>query len=183
MIDPHNITNYNRTTAELEEFLLFAIVVAGKNSQVQARKLSAFLKTVKAFAIEKGYVFESGDHFANIRVANNNKVLEFALKRVKMGQYDRILKTLQYIITTPVCPYYATFDDLIKIPGVGPKTANFFLLHSKEDYNEAVLDTHILKWLREIGYDKAPKITPQDPKHYKMWNIVFKNEAKRRFNI
>jgi hypothetical protein len=38
-VDPYNITKYNRTEAELECFLLFCIVVAGKTAYIQARKL------------------------------------------------------------------------------------------------------------------------------------------------
>jgi hypothetical protein len=32
MIDPLNVTNFERSQAELEEFLLFGLFVAGKNS-------------------------------------------------------------------------------------------------------------------------------------------------------
>ena len=39
MITPTTITNYNRTEAELEEFLMFAILVAGKGAEQQALKL------------------------------------------------------------------------------------------------------------------------------------------------
>lgn len=44
MIDPNNITKFYRTEAELEEFLLFCIIVAGKNSKIQAKKLAEFLE-------------------------------------------------------------------------------------------------------------------------------------------
>ena len=38
-IKPQEITDYKRTTDELEFFLLFCMVVAGKTSDIQARKL------------------------------------------------------------------------------------------------------------------------------------------------
>jgi hypothetical protein len=38
MIDPNKVTNPARTPAELEEFLLFCLVVAGKNADQQAAK-------------------------------------------------------------------------------------------------------------------------------------------------
>ena len=47
MINPYDITNYNRTRAELEEFLLFTIVVAGKTAYIQANKLEQFLVKIK----------------------------------------------------------------------------------------------------------------------------------------
>ena len=39
MIDPYKITNYNRTESQLQEFLLFCILVAGKTAYIQAKKL------------------------------------------------------------------------------------------------------------------------------------------------
>ena len=38
MVNPYDITNYNRTQNELQEFLLFTIVVAGKTAYIQAQK-------------------------------------------------------------------------------------------------------------------------------------------------
>ena len=42
-IDPYNITKYDRTEEELQLFLLFCIVVAGKTAYIQAEKLEQFL--------------------------------------------------------------------------------------------------------------------------------------------
>jgi hypothetical protein len=39
MIDPCNVTNYYRTWQERLEFLMFAICVAGKNSDIIASKV------------------------------------------------------------------------------------------------------------------------------------------------
>ena len=52
-----------------------------------------------------------------------------------------------------------TLDDLLNIHGVGNKTARFFLLHTRIGCEYAVLDTHILKWMRGRGED-VPKSTP-----------------------
>jgi hypothetical protein len=46
MINPTNITNYNLTTAELEEHLLFWVCAAGKNGVVAASNLDKFLKNL-----------------------------------------------------------------------------------------------------------------------------------------
>ena len=48
MIDPYNITNYNRTEAELQELLMFCILVAGKTAYIQAGKLEQFLDSIKS---------------------------------------------------------------------------------------------------------------------------------------
>ena len=44
VIDPFNITNYNRTETELQVFWLFCIMVAGKNAGQTATKLTNMLK-------------------------------------------------------------------------------------------------------------------------------------------
>ena len=49
--------------------------------------------------------------------------------------------------------------ELEKIPGVGMKTSRFFILHSRDTKNIAVLDVHILKFLGSLGH-KVPKTTP-----------------------
>jgi thermostable 8-oxoguanine DNA glycosylase len=48
---------------------------------------------------------------------------------------------------------------------VGPKTAQFFLVHSREGYEGVILDTHILKYLNDKGFD-APSQTPQNMDKY-----------------
>ena len=60
-----------------------------------------------------------------------------------------------------------TREDLMDVYGVGPKTARFFLLHTREFCDEVVLDTHILRWMRErCDVKEAPKNTPQNPEKY-----------------
>jgi hypothetical protein len=81
MIDPSKVTNFNRTPEELEEFLLFAIVVAGKSAYQQAEKLDRFLSKWT----KHGYT-----PFGAIRTMDMDGTLEFFLKEVKMGQYQRI---------------------------------------------------------------------------------------------
>ena len=50
MINPLEVTNYNRTQSELQEFLLFCINVAGKVA-VEAPKLEVFLQRVKTLQV------------------------------------------------------------------------------------------------------------------------------------
>jgi hypothetical protein len=44
MIDPRDVTKFDRTQAELEEYWLFCIVAAGKTAMTQARLLDAYLQ-------------------------------------------------------------------------------------------------------------------------------------------
>jgi thermostable 8-oxoguanine DNA glycosylase len=44
-------------------------------------------------------------------------------------------------------------------------------MHTRKDARHAGLDTHVLKWLRDLGYD-APKATPSK-KQYLAFEKVF----------
>jgi len=151
MITPTTITNYNRTEEELEEFLMFAILVAGKGAEQQAKKLDAFLK----HCMTK----EKGKPFAHIKHLVSMGWLEIHMKQFKLGQYKRIGHAFKEILKFKGKLKKVTIEQLESVKGIGSKTARFFILHSRPDAKVAVLDTHILKWLNEKGY-KVPKATP-----------------------
>ena len=67
---------------------------------------------------------------------------------------------------------------LQNIAGIGLKTARFYWMNCVPNQNYAILDTHILKWLRMQGYD-VPKSTPSKNKYLKIEQI-FLEEAKKR---
>ena len=153
LIDPKDITNYNRTDVELESFWIFCILVAGKNSDTTSRLVTKLLKN-------------RGDKtpFEFIRSLKLTELRNYLVAH-KTGQYDRIRKALFFSAKLDLRT--CTRDDLMDIHGVGPKTARFFLLHSREFCDEVVLDTHILNWMRvKCDIKDAPKNTPQVPEKY-----------------
>lgn len=156
-IDPKNITNYHRTDSELETFWLFCLFVAGKNSDTASKKLAQFLEDMAPWDTPFSYL-------KNIDLHNR-------LISIKSGQYTRLSKAVEQSLELNLRS--CTLDDLTKIYGVGPKTARFFLLHTRENCKYAVLDTHILKWIRNhTGYNHAPKDTPQNQDDYDTWSEV-----------
>jgi len=169
MIDPENVTNFERTESELQEFFLFAVVAAGKTAIIQAGKLEEFLTP----AWNRGIT-----PFEYIRELSEKDHLRSMVCEVKLGQYNRITaafeSALEYDLTT------ATTEDLEKIPGVGPKTSRFFLLHTRPFQQFAVLDTHILAWLGDNVEGLAvPKATPQSASRYRSLEKVFLEQAKK----
>src|SRR5690606_28462084 len=95
------------------------------------------------------------------------------LEASKLGQYHRLSKCFRESVQTldgslKTC----SVEDLESITGVGPKTARFFVLHSRPNSRIAVIDTHILKYLRTQGID-APKGTPPKGEKYSRFEGEF----------
>jgi hypothetical protein len=165
MINPTKPTNFNRTQSELEEWILFCVIVAGKNAHQQAKKLDAFL------SLEDGV-----SPFDKIRTMCQKGSLRKNLESVRMGQYNRIERAFSLLSIHIV--YDLDLSFLETFHGIGPKTARFFWMNCVPNQRYAILDTHILKWLKTQGYD-VPKSTPSKSKYLKIEQI-FLDEAKRR---
>jgi len=173
MIDPYQITKYDRSTSELEEFLLFCIVVAGKTAYIQAQKLEQFLSSVN----ERLMLPEHVNPFQSLISAEQHGILFEEIKKAKLGQYKKIYSGFKFITQKDYNLKRMTPKILEEIPGVGMKTSRFFLLHSDIFYKDkiAILDTHILKFIKENIDDKAPKSTPVIPLTYRFWEDMFLN--------
>lgn len=152
MVDPYNITDYQRDTNSLEEFLLFSVVVAGKKASVQNRLLNDFLNTMS-------YQWPCSP-FNRIREMISLGTLDKSLRNSKLGQYNRIAKSFTQIINSKLNLRTCTVEDLEAIHGIGPKTARFFILYTRPKQRVAVLDTHILRFMREKLFIPTPKSTP-----------------------
>lgn len=157
MINPHKITDFNRSERDLQEFLLFCVCVAGKSSEQQSKKLDIFLA---------GHCGIGGMlPFEMIRMYGYTGVF-CNLELTKMGQYKRITKAFCAIAEANLDLKTCTVSDLEKLPGVGLKTSRFFLTHSRPNQSFGILDTHILTHMRvDLGIP-TPKTTPTNPAKY-----------------
>lgn len=157
IVDPKNITNYNRSDYELELFWLFCLFVAGKNADVASQKLSLLLEPITPWQTPFEYL-------RGIDIFNT-------LVSIKSGQYNRLVRAISESLHLDL--KNCDLKDLTNIYGVGPKTARFFLLHTRPNCEYAVLDTHILKWIRSHNeYANAPKDTPQNNEEYERWSNI-----------
>ena len=170
-IDPYNITNYSRREEELQLFLLFCIVVAGKTAYIQAEKLEQFLCSVN----ERLMLPENVKPFQTIKSAEQHGILMEEIQNAKLGQYRKIYAGFKFITEYKFDLRNTTTEQLEEIPGVGMKSSRFFLLHSDETYKDkiAILDTHILKFIKENIDERAPKSTPTIRVTYKFWEDMF----------
>ena len=137
--------------------------VAGKNSDYASRCLSKLIHGMS----KRGY-----DGIFNYFKDLGRDGIHNALVANKVGQYTRLTKGVMQSLDLDLRT--CRLDDLLKIHGVGNKTARFFLLHAREGCNYAVLDTHILAWLRTHGVEEAPKTTPTDNKIYRALEKKFR---------
>lgn len=171
VIKPTEITNFNRTDAELEAFWLFSLFVAGKNSDYAGRCLARIINRSDS-------VWDGLSPFEIFRTMTETQIRN-VLVASKIGQYGRLTKAIQQSVNLDLRT--CSLEDLLAVHGVGPKTARFFLLHSRRDAEHAVLDTHILSWLRSHGVEDAPKATPQNAKLYSQLEETFLRLAELWF--
>jgi hypothetical protein len=168
MIDPIEVTKFDRTDVELQEWWLFSLVVAGKTAATQARLLDGFLVGLPP----------GESPFAQIRVTTDDELFRH-MKAARLGQYGRLARAFRESSTIALdwrtCPVAA----LEAIYGVGPKTARMFVMHSREhDQRYAALDTHILKFLKDKGVPDVPKATPGSPIQYRRLERIFVQHAE-----
>ncbi len=170
MINPAEVKDYNRTESELEEFLLFGINVAGKRSAVEAPKLEEFLRGARQLEVSP---------FEWIRLLKKDDSLESFMQARKLAPYAPRLNSYLDVIKLGKSLREVTLAELTKVRGVGMKTARFFLSNTRADFDEPMLDTHIMSWFHDQGMVDAPKTTPQDEKVYAFWANIFKKIARQ----
>lgn len=172
MIDPVKMTRYGLKDVDLQEVLLFCIAVSGKTATTTARLLDEFLR-----CLHSTY---QGDHFAIIREASRTFDLAKFMGQIGFGCYQMKSRGFIAAAHAGLNLKKCTAEELEQIPGIGHKTSNFFLLHTRRGYQGACLDTHILKFLKELGYD-VPKVAPQSQKLIEGWsNISWRKRRRNR---
>lgn len=156
---------------EKEYFLIFSIIVAGRNAKMAVEKAWRLLE----FTWGEETPFDLIKHYID------HNTLTQKLKSLKIGQYTRIEKALKDIINLNV--ETCSLEDLLACHGVGNKTARFFLLNTRKNANYAVLDTHVLKWLNSLfgNWMNVPKSTPTSGSRYALWEYKAIQAMKKEY--
>ncbi len=170
MINPRTITDFNRDEAQLQEFLLFCLLVQGKKAEMQAVKLECFLNFLAHFTGER-MPFKMVNVAMNYELddEDDSNILFKAAKQFGLGQYGRLCRAVEDFIQLPPLTQ-VTVKQLESCYGMGPKSARFFIVHSRPNQQYAILDVHILRWLRAQGVE-APQSTPQGKKYAEIEKI------------
>lgn len=162
MINPNLVTNYARDDEDLLEFWLFCLFVRGKNANVQALKLEQF-KSLALATTKKSTLFAALRE-ATVYKHINDYTIGQMLENVRTGQYDTLAAAIERttILLDENCKFLrnASARDLEEIHGVGPKTARYFILHTRPKARVAALDTHILRYLCDHTDMPVPSSTP-----------------------
>lgn len=167
--NPERPTDFNRSRWEKEHFLTFAVLVANKPAARTRVVLANLLVGIGS----------DETPFEYLAFLDRTGILDATLRACRTGQYRRIGGALQVFARGGIDVETCTIQDLEAVPGIGQKTSRFFMLHAREGTRCAVLDTHVLKWLVELGYP-APRGTPREPGTYRRLEDVFLAEADKR---
>jgi len=171
------------TRANLEWWILFTIAVAGKTAKQIEKKMRAF------FDLEPRRL-NDGDPippFTIVEIMIQNGELGRNLRKVKLGKYTLLNKGFRKAITLDLdllasADFPHALDLLTVVPGLGPKGARMILMYAFPHHQNqwVVLDTHILRWLREQGIADVPRATPPEGRTYKRLEREFKVLADAR---
>jgi endonuclease III len=166
MIIPTEITNYQRTNEQLEEFMLFCIGVAGKRSDLAASKVNdllTYLGNPSPFAELRQHRSRIGD----------------IMRHIGLGPYEeRTIPATSAVLDLDLRA--CSLHDLLSIRGIGHKTARMFLLHSRPEQEYIVLDVHILRWLRKVAKLRGIPASTPDKLSPKYLNIEARAKRKVR---
>jgi len=175
MIDPKKVTDYNRNEWQLQEWLLYCVCVAGKKSEIESPK-------VRQFCLDPRFGFNLTPFKLIRKLLKISSCEADGLKqhlcKYKIAPYQqRYNSFVDAVELLPDNLSKVTIDELQEVRGISTKTSRFFLTHSRADFDEPVLDTHILRFLQEEGY-RVPTSTPQNPTEYARVANIFRRIAR-----
>lgn len=171
-IDPDNVTNFDATNEELELQILFWICAAGKNGHTAAKCLNNFLS----------YFSKKNEKTSPFEIISSVHDLPLSLKSFGIGCYNNKARTINDLLSKKLNLKTCTLEELETIWGMGPKTARCFLIHTRKNQKFAGLDRHILRFLKDSGYD-VPKNSPTKKQYVELEKIFLSIAEKANKTI
>jgi thermostable 8-oxoguanine DNA glycosylase len=166
-LDPDNITRFDYSDDELQLNILFWIFAAGKNGHTAARCLNNFL-SYWSKELGKTRPFEIIQEIENLPIE---------LKNFGVGCFNNKAKTIKNLIEKRFNLEKCSLGDLESVWGLGPKSVRCFLIHTRKNQKYAGLDRHVLRYLRNLGYD-VPDHTPNRTQYSKIEKIFLEHAEK-----
>lgn len=164
MIDPLKISNFNLSEPELEEVALFWICAAGKRGTVMARQLDALLASMRLYGGMNRTPFELIRYLHEAYKQQPNWLYDM-MKSNGIGCWTTKAAAFIELAHSRLDLRTCSHIELEKIKGIGPKTSRAFIVHSRPNQKFAVIDTHLLKFLRHQGVENVPDSTPTQKRY------------------
>jgi len=162
-------------TVDLEWRLIYSMIVTGKSAKfansVVARMRGMLVSDMSPIGYARLETYISVEH--------GREVLKGFFRRARTGNYETLTRGVVAVILFGLDLRTCTPGQLEAVPGIGPKTARFFIAWTRPDARVAVLDRHVLRWMRENGHPDAPVGTPTG-RRYAEIERAFLAEADRR---
>jgi hypothetical protein len=168
IITDENLVNFSRSLEELQLFWLycgFSVMRSRKPAQTALTRL-----------LDDGIGDLPFDRLSQL--ANTGK-LRKSLESTRIGGWDRLEGFVRHTAEGGLDLEHGKVEDFEAIHGIGLAKARFFLLCTRENARVAVLDRHILQFLRDQGYPEVPESTPKSRKVYTSLEGYFLQEAER----
>ena len=149
MIIPENFTNYELSDKELEEHILFCLMVFNKNANQTAVKLEELLDWCHNIDVDH---FKTMSHFQAIRNKLKRHSAVEMVTKFRFGNTTVKAAGLEQLVNSEFNLRTCSVDELETISGFGMKTARYFILHTRKNACVACLDTHVLKWMKRFPF-------------------------------
>lgn len=155
------------TQAQLESHLLYALIVAGKTATFANDKTALLL-------LEKP---RDINPVAWLSTLDKRGKLDAQLRKAGTGRYRILARAIRWLAQAGLDLRAVTPAQLEACPGIGAKTSRFFVVWTRPHERHAVLDVHVLRWLRTQGID-APRQTPTGANYHKLEKAFLDIAAK-----
>ncbi len=163
MIYPQHIVNPHYCDERLQELLIFTICVAGKKASMIAPRVDQLFKWMQVrcgspLPLNHGHLLPLDFYY---------HLSNFGIGCARMKS-TAILQAADLIAHNELDLRTCTVEELEAIYGIGPKSARAFIMWSRPGVRHAIIDTHILKWLKQQGVVKVPKATPTGKQYLRL---------------
>lgn len=169
-VEPKEVIQFDRTDDQLLSYLFFLVLAAGKNADEAAAKHWKLIYSLDAWSAQRGLDGLSLEEKVVIcsTELGHADLVEWLLRPIKTGKYNTLASAMCWVGKNKIDLRGWGPEELEQIPGVGPKTSRLFLLTTRRGQRYAALDTHVLKYLRDVLGLEVPKQTPTGKKYMEL---------------
>lgn len=148
------------TQIDLEQKLLYAVCVAGKTATFADQATDRLYK-----------LLDGPTPLLYLDKLHLDDITQLCVQ-ARLGAYKKNARAFYELSRNPPDLQNCLPSDLERYHGIGMKTSRFFIVWTRPEALYAVLDTHILRWLRARGVWTADR-TPRYAREYERIESIF----------